>query len=98
MTDFAEFWSHAIYIRGRLPNGGRKPTEKAWKGAIKEGADPREIIAGYLGFEEAMMAVGLDNQYRKMASTWLNGGCWEQHLGESEARRYLAGPRLKVVK
>ncbi len=98
MTGFAEFWSHAIYIRGRLPNGGRKPTEKAWNGAIKEGADPCEIIAGYLGFEEAMMATGLDNQYRPMASTWINRWSWEQHLGEDAAKRYLAKPKLRMVK
>lgn len=97
MTDFAEFWALAIQIRGRLDNGGRKNVEKAWNTAVKEGADPREIIAGYMGFEEAMMAVGLDNQYRKMASTWLNGGCWEQYLGETTAKRYLARPKLEVV-
>ncbi len=98
MTDFAEFWALAIHIRGRLPNGGRKDVEKAWDRAIKEGADPREIVAGYLGFEEAAMASSLDNQYRPMASTWLNRGSWEQHLGETSARRYLAKPRLEVVK
>ena len=98
MTSFTEFWSHAIYIRGRLPNGGRKNAEKAWNGAIKKGVDPHEIIAGYLGFEEAMMAIGLDNQYRPMVATWVNRWSWEQHLGEDAAKRYLARPKLEVVK
>ena len=97
MTDFAEFWKHAIHIRGRLDNGGRKKAKKAWETAIKEGADPREIIAGYLGYEEAMMATGLDNQYRPMATTWLNRWSWEQRLGEATARAYLAKPKLEVV-
>jgi len=98
MTGFDEFWALAIHIRGRLPNGGRKDTEKAWNSAIKEGARPCNIIAGYLGFEEAMMATGLDNQYRPMASTWVNRWSWEQHLGEDAAKRYLAKPKLEVVR
>ena len=98
MTDFAEFWEHAIHIRGRLPNGGRKDTLKAWNRAVKEGANPREIVAGYLGFEEAMLATDTDNKYRPMASTWVNRWSWEQYLPEAAARAYLAKPKLEMVK
>ncbi len=95
--DFNEFWSHAKGCRGRLSNGGRPATEKAWDKAVKAGADPKEIVAGYLGYEDAMFDCDTDNQFRCMASTFVNQWRWEQYLDERAAQRYLARPELKVV-
>ncbi|KKM15947.1 hypothetical protein LCGC14_1690860 [marine sediment metagenome] len=100
MTGFAEFWALAKHIRSRMPNGGRPPAERAWNKAVKEGAVPDEIIAGYLGYEDAMDACDTDYQFRCMASTFVNQWRWEQYLDENAAERYLEGcrPNLQVVK
>ena len=98
MTGFPEFWAVAKGCRGRLNSGGRPKSEKQWDKAVKAGAAPREIIAGWLGYQEAMTETDTDLQYRLMASTFLHQWTWEGYLGEDAARRYLAGPKLAVVK
>lgn len=102
MSDFAAFWEIARHMRGRCPNP-RKPAQAAWDKAIKNGADPRMIIAGLKGFDEFNMGAithgGLDYQFVCMASVFINQERWEQYLGEPAAKTYLAeGPRLRAVK
>ena len=97
MTGFTEFWDLAKGCRGRLNSGGRPKAEKQWDQAIKKGADPREIIAGWLGYQSAMTETDTDLQYRLMASTVLHQGIWEGCLGGEAAKLYLARPKLEVV-
>ena len=97
MTDFAEFWALAKGCRGRLNSGGRPKSEEKWNRAVKAGADPREIIAGWLGYQSAMLDCDTDLQFRLMASTFLHQWTWEGYLDEDAARRYLAKPKFEVV-
>ncbi len=97
MTDFAEFWALAKGCRGRLNSGGRPKSEVKWNQAVTKGADPRKIIAGWLGYQEAMTETDTDLQFRLMASTFLHQWTWEGYLDEDAAQRYLAKPKLEVV-
>lgn len=96
MASFAEFWQRARHIRSRMPNP-RKPAQKAWDKAMKEGADGEKIIAGYLGYESAMDECDTDYQFRCQASKFINQEYWEQYLDEYAAKAYLAKPKLEVV-
>ena len=98
MTGFDDFWDLAKGCRGRLNSGGRPKAEEKWDQAIKKGADPREIVAGWIGYQQAMLECDTDLQYRLMASTFLHQWTWEEYLGEDAAKRYLAGPKLEMVK
>ena len=98
MTDFAEFWDLAKGWRGRCSNGGRPSAERAWNKALKVGADPREIIAGAMGYERAMWDIDEDPRFWCMPVTFLNQWRWEQYLVEPAARRYLERPKLEAVK
>ncbi len=99
MTTFAaDFWPIARGCRGRLNSGGRPNAERAWDKAVKAGVDPREIVAGWLGYQSAMDDCDTDNTYRLMASTFLNQWIWEGYLKEGEAREYLARMKLRIVK
>ncbi len=98
MTTFADdFWPIARGCRGRLSSGGRVPAERAWDKAVKAKADPREIVAGWLGYQSAMDDTETDFQYRLMASTFLNQYIWEEYLDEGAAKAYLEQTRLRVV-
>jgi hypothetical protein len=98
MTNFNEFWQLAKGCRGRLNPGSRPKAEEKWDKAVKAGADPREIIAGWLGYQSAMDDTDTDFLYRLMATTFLNQWIWENYLDEGAAKAYLAGPKLEVVK
>ena len=97
MSNFDEFWSHAKGCRGRLNSGGRHESERIWKKVVKAGAEPREIIAGWLGYQSAMNETDTDFLYRKMATTFLNQWLFEEHLDERAAKEYLARPELRAV-
>lgn len=99
MPTFDDFWSLARHARGRLPNP-KGPARKAWERMVNgEGVDPRHIIAGYLGYQQAMDECDTDNVYRCQMATFINQERWEQYLEEPAARRYLAETenKLKVV-
>ena len=99
MTDFAEIWvEHFRGCRGRLSSGGRPNTERAWDKAVKAGAEERVIIAGWLGYQDAMGETDTDLQFRMMATTFINGCHFEEYQEEWAAKRYLAKPKLEVVK
>ncbi len=68
-SNFIEFWQH--YPR----KVGRKTAERAFAKAVKEGADPKDIIAGAMRY--AAERDGQEPQFTKHPSTWLNAGCWE---------------------
>lgn len=97
MADFAEFWELMKHMRGRLSNP-RQLAERAWDKAVKQGAIPREIVAGGHGYLDVIADCDIDCQYVCMAATFINQWRWEQYLTEPSAQRYLAGPDLRVVK
>lgn len=98
MTTFAaDFWPIARGCRGRLSSGGRPKAEEKWDKAIKAKADPREIVAGWLGYQSAMNDTETDFLHRMMASTFLNKWMWEEYLDEGAAKAYLEQTRLRVV-
>jgi hypothetical protein len=99
MTDFATVWAnHFRGCRGRLSSGGSPDAERAWNKCIKDGIDECVIIAGWLGYQQAMLETDTDLQFRYMASTFLNKRIFEDYQNEDAARRYLAKPKLEVVK
>jgi hypothetical protein len=99
MTNSDKIWrDHFRGCRGRLSSGGQPDWEKAWKKAIKAGATEYEIIAGWLGYQQAMLETDTDLQFRYMASTFLNKRIFEDYQNEDAARRYLAKPKLEVVR
>ncbi len=98
MTDLDKIWcDHFRGCRGRLSSGGQPDWETAWNKATKAGATEREIIAGWLGYQEAMLDTDTDLKYRLMASTFVNKRLFTEYQDEDAAQRYLK-PRLEVVK
>lgn len=66
---FKEFWHH-------FPRkAGKKTAEKAFKKAVKDGTDSRDILAGTMRY--AAERDGQEQRFTKHPSTWLNAGCWE---------------------
>ena len=96
MTTFTDFWQLARGCRGRLNSGGEHESEKSWNKVVKAGAEPRIIIAGWLGYQSAMDDTDTDLQFRKMATTFLNQWLFKEHLDERAAREYLARPELRA--
>lgn len=68
-TEFEQFWS-SFPKRGR----SRKTAAfKAWISAISQ-ADPQQIIKAAAEYADSDKG---QSEYAGHASTWLNGGCWE---------------------
>lgn len=80
MDRFDEFYS--AYPRRQ----DRRSAEKAWKAAIKRGADPEQIIAAARSY--ARIQIGNERRYIKLPATWLNAGSYEDVLEQ---------PHLRVV-
>lgn len=66
---FDEFWLQ--YPR----KVGKKAALKAYGTALREGADPDDIIAGACRY--AAERAGEPVRYTKHPPTWLNAGCWD---------------------
>ncbi len=82
MTDFAEFWSLASRWRGRYsnPRKGRGGAEPAWHRAMKDGADPEQIVLGARGYVAHIAQDDVEPQHVCMAATFLNQWRWEQYV------------------
>lgn len=72
---FDEFYKHA-YPRKMEPLKARRAFEKA----VKNGADPREIIEGARSFAAATAAKG--KTYIPYPASWLNAGGWMNEAGD----------------
>lgn len=68
--DFDKFW--ATYPR-RIAKGAAR---KAWDKALKNGADPEEIIWGARAYATSPRRTAADIQYTAHPATWLNGERW----------------------
>ena len=67
---FDEFWS--VY-----PRHESKPrAEKAWKAALKRGADPRAVIDGARSHAEGHAVRGTEPNFIPHPATWLNNDKW----------------------
>ena len=73
--EFEEFYKHA-YPRKMEPLKARRAFEKA----VKNGADPREIIEGARRFAAATAAKG--KTYIPYPASWLNAGGWMNEAGD----------------
>jgi len=62
---------------------GKQHALKAFKKAIKE-TEPQVLIDGMAAYADQVKRKGVEPEYIKHPSTWLNGGCWED---ESEPDR-----------
>jgi len=63
---------YAIYPRKREPKDARK----AWDKAVKDGANPEDIIAGAERYRRECETTHRETSYIKHPATWLNKGCW----------------------
>lgn len=73
--EFEEFYKHA-YPRKMEPLKARRAFEKA----VKNGADPRDIIEGARRFAAATAAKG--KTYIPYPASWLNAGGWMSETGD----------------
>lgn len=73
--EFEEFYKHA-YPRKMEPLKARRAFEKA----VKNGADPRDIIEGARRFAVATAAKG--KTYIPYPASWLNAGGWMNEAGD----------------
>jgi hypothetical protein len=82
MTDFAEFWALTKGWRGRYsnPRKGRGGAEPAWGRAMKDGADPEQIVLGARGYVAHIAQDDVEPQMVCMAATFLNQWRWEQYV------------------
>lgn len=74
-AEFKEFYYHA-YPRKMEPLKAKRAFEKA----VKNGADPREIIEGARRFAAATAAKG--KTYIPYPASWLNAGGWMNEAGD----------------
>ena len=74
-AEFEEFYKHA-YPRRMEPLKARRAFEKA----VKNGADPRDIIEGARRFAAATAATG--KTYIPYPASWLNAGGWMNEAGD----------------
>lgn len=74
-AEFEEFYYHA-YPRKMEPLKARRAFEKA----VKNGADPRDIIEGARRFAAATAAKG--KTYIPYPASWLNAGGWMNEAGD----------------
>lgn len=74
-AEFEEFYYHA-YPRRMEPLKARRAFEKA----VKNGADPRDIIEGARRFAAATAAKG--KAYIPYPASWLNAGGWMNEAGD----------------
>lgn len=75
---FAKFW--AAYPR----KIGKKAAEKAWARALRAGADPEVLVRAADAY--AVQRKGQDQKFTPHASTWLNGGRWEDEPDRPQLR------------
>ena len=68
-SDFQAFWAQFPKRRDKWA------AERAWRAAIKNGANPADIIAGAERY--AAERKNQDARYTKYPATWLNAGAWE---------------------
>jgi hypothetical protein len=69
LTAFGDFW--LLYPKKR----DRAEALKAWKAAVKDGADPARITEAARQY--ARERAGQDPRYTKYPATWLNKGCYD---------------------
>lgn len=74
-SDFDEFWK--LYPR----TVGKKAAFKSYKTALKE-IDHGQLIERTREFAEAHRKAGTEQQYIPHATTWLNGGRWDDDFSQ----------------
>ena len=89
LSDLAQ---HKPESYGRISSTSKKTAEKAFAKALKEGAHPKDIIAGALRYSAERD--GQEPRFTKHPSTWLNAGCWEdeptpQPIGSQQPNRRM---------
>lgn len=73
--DFARFYD--AYGKKREPQNARK----AWRKAIKDGADPEQIIAATAAYRAQCATEGRDITHVKYPASWLNAGGYLDEYG-----------------
>lgn len=69
---FAEFYD--AYPRKQ----DRRSAEKAWKAAMKRGADPNRIVDRARAY--ARLQIGNERRFIKLPATWLNAGSYDDDI------------------
>ena len=95
MTPFDEFWLIADW-RG-LERNPVKPAAIAFNRAVRSGADPRQIIAGAIGYRQFVEQCDKDPAFRVSAAKFVAEESWIQYTSQREAKEYLEQTRLRVV-
>ncbi len=62
----------------------RRAAERAWRAAIKRGADPEHVIAQARAY--ARLQVGNERRYIKLPATWLNAASYDDAFGPPHLR------------
>ena len=71
---FDEFWSEYPRKVARLT------AKRAYEKAIKNHVDHETLMAGLRQYVKHLEQHPRERQFIKHASTWLNGGCWDDEL------------------
>lgn len=62
----------------------RRTAEKAWRAAIRRGADPDKVISSARAY--ARLQIGQERRFIKLPATWLNAGSYDDHHEPPELR------------
>lgn len=77
----------------------RKAAAKAWTKAVREGAEPEQLIAAAKRYADSRQ--GQDPKFTKHPATWLNQGCWEDEPdpppGPPQPSRRVATTDQRVI-
>jgi hypothetical protein len=87
-SEFDAFWQ--IYPSRRPHANPKKPARLKFAAAVKDGADPADIVRGAENYRAATEAIGTDARYVAQARTWLNEERWKDCQDTPEP------PRLRV--
>ena len=79
---FDAFWS--VYPR----HIAKQPARRAWRGAVRRGAVPGEIIAGAEHYRDDRKRRSNGIEYTAHPATWLNGMRWLDWSEKENAARY----------
>ena len=85
-AEFESFWQS--YPSRRPHSNPKKPALAKFKGAVKKGASPADIIRGAENYAALVRREGTEPKYVAMAQTWLNQQRWtddQSAMSASEA-------------
>jgi hypothetical protein len=81
LGEFGAFW--LVYPKRKA----KQEALKAWRAAIKTGADPKHITKAATAY--ANERAGQDPKYTKYPATWLNKGCYDDEPDQPADGRHL---------